>query len=143
MALQCTVFSQKEQFQALLEALCYHPQDISADNVYAFIMTEFSNFNLAVAFDSQGHLTSIELISAPEDELDDLLVPIAPYVELGSFLECAFHSTNQHLAANEIAVIRFQFNHHQLTTQLFAVQQDRFSKREISRRLLPNLHIAA
>ncbi|MDE1462391.1 hypothetical protein [Spartinivicinus poritis] len=133
----------KKQFQPLLEALCYHPQDISPDNIYAFVMTEFSSFNFAVTFNQAGNLNKIELISTPEGDIDDLLVPIAPYVEPTSFIECAFRPSNQYLANNEIAVIRWEFSHQIVTSSLYAIQHDYYSQQEVSRRLVPNLHIAA
>ncbi|WP_163832946.1 hypothetical protein [Spartinivicinus ruber] len=133
----------QEQFQPLLEALCYHPQDISPDNIYAFVMTEFSSFNFSVAFNQAGDLNSIELISTPEGDIDDLLVPIAPYVEPSSFIECAFHPTNHYLPSNEIAVVRWLFDRQEVNSSLYAVQRDHYSQQEVSRRLLSNLHVAA
>lgn len=114
------VFIHQSQFVSLLETLCYQPNDIHSDNQQQFIIDECKQFGFSIGFDHQGNLNRLELTHASEADLDDLLVPIGPFVESGSFIELSVCPDSPGVS-DDFTVHRWQFNGHGVVKQQYPV----------------------
>ncbi|WP_163836249.1 hypothetical protein [Spartinivicinus ruber] len=113
-------FIHRSQFIPLLEALCYQRSDITYDNQQPFIMDEFKQSGFSVEFDKNGNINQIVLSETPEGDLDDLITPIATYVESGSFIELIVNAEDNKLK-NSILIERWQFNGHRAVKEYYPV----------------------
>ncbi|MDE1461296.1 hypothetical protein [Spartinivicinus poritis] len=116
------VFIHQLQFIPILVSLCYHRCDINEQNQQPFIIDEFKQLGFSVGFDRQGNLNSLVLINTPDADIDDLLIPIAPYVESGSFIELSVCPDSLDLS-DTFTVHRWQFTGHGVSKQHFMVMQ--------------------
>ncbi|MCX4030345.1 hypothetical protein H0A36_26355 [Endozoicomonas sp. SM1973] len=116
------VFIHQAQFISILETLCYHHSDINEQNQQSFISEEFKQLGFSVGFDGQGNINRLLLTHSPDADIDDLLVPIAPYVESGSFIELSVCPDSPGLS-DSFTVHRWQFTGHGVSKQHFMVMQ--------------------